>query len=55
MPHLAMVIVPHPVGGIDLQQVTGKAEEAMEDMVRVMSMPREELAERAKKQSLKQS
>ena len=50
MPYIATVIVPHPVGGIDSSEVTKRAEEALEDMIEVLAMPREKLPERSKKQ-----
>lgn len=49
-PHLAIVSVPHPIGGIDLDQVRRKADNAFEDMVRILTMSSEELSEESKKQ-----
>ncbi len=51
MPELAVVIVSHPIGGIDPQKVVDKADDALQDMIEVLIMPEKELAERAKKQS----
>ena len=55
MPNLAILTVPHPIGGIDLKEVVKKADDALEEMIEVLTMPREKLAERAKKQSDKGS
>ena len=51
MPDLAVVIVPHPIGGIDPQKVASKADDAFQDMIEVLTMPEKELSERARKQS----
>lgn len=50
MPHLAIVVVPHPIGGIGLDEVKKKAHLAMEDMISILTMPRENLIERSKSQ-----
>jgi hypothetical protein len=50
MPYIATVIVPHPIGGMDRKEVVRKAEQAIEDMIKVLTMPREKLPERAKEQ-----
>jgi len=50
MPYLSTVIVPHPIGGIDHKEVVKKAGDALEDMIKVLTMPREKLSERAKEQ-----
>ena len=50
MPCVAIVTVPKPIGGIDPKEVTKKADDALEDMIKVLTMPRERLPERAKEQ-----
>jgi hypothetical protein len=39
MADLPMVIVPHPVGGIPLEQVAKKADDALEAMIKALSGP----------------
>jgi len=51
MPYLATVILPHPIGGIDLEEVERKVDLALEDMMEVLTMPREKLPERGQKRS----
>jgi len=41
MRNLAMVIVPHPVGGIAPEKVANKADDALEEMLGVFGMPLE--------------
>jgi hypothetical protein len=50
MPYIATVIVPHPIGGIDRKEVARKAEQAIEDVINALTLPREKLPERAKEQ-----
>ena len=40
MANLPMVIVPHPIGGIAPEEVARKADDAFEDMIEALSMPR---------------
>jgi len=51
MPHLATVVVPHPVGEIAIEEVIQKAEEALEEMVEAVTMARDELAARPESRS----
>ena len=50
MPYEPVVIVPHPVGGIDLKEVAKKADDALEDLIKAITTPREKLAERTQEQ-----
>ncbi len=50
MPYIAIVIVPHPIGGLEHGEVARKAGQALEDMIKVLTMPRERLPQRAKEQ-----
>ncbi len=50
MPYAPVVVVPHPIGGIDLKEVARKAEDALEDLIKALITPREKLAERAREQ-----
>ena len=43
-PRLAIVAVPHPVGGIDLAEVRKKADGALSDVIRVLTEPLEKTA-----------
>ena len=47
MPDLAMVVVLHPIGGIDPKEVVQKADDALEEIIEVLTMPQEKLHERA--------
>ena len=47
LPYLAMITLPHPIGGIDLKEVVKKAHDAMEDMIKILTISREKLSERA--------
>lgn len=42
MANLPMVIVPHPIGGIDPKEVAKKADDAFEDVIKAISAPQEE-------------
>ena len=53
MPHLAIVIIPHPIGGIDPKEVARKADDALDDMIAALTTPLEQLPERARQQSEK--
>ena len=50
MPYTAIVVVPHPIGGTDRKEVAKKADAALEDMIGVLTLPREKLPERAQEQ-----
>jgi len=50
MPHIAFITVPHPIGGINLQNVMKKADEALEDVVKILTMPRDKLSEQVTEQ-----
>lgn len=47
---LAIVSVSHPIGDIALDQVRRKADNAFEDMVRIITRSLEELSKESKKQ-----
>jgi len=51
MPNLAIVTVPHPVGGIEPEKVAPKADNALEDVIEALSTSREKLPERTSQQS----
>ena len=46
MPDLVTVNVPHPIGGIDLEEVRKKARNALHDLIEALTMPQEKLAAR---------
>jgi hypothetical protein len=48
-PHLAIVPVSHPIGGIDLTEVRKKAEGAINDIIKVLTEPSEKLSEAIRK------
>ena len=50
MPHIAIVVVPHPIGGIDLKDVIKKADDILEATIEALTLPRERLPERAANQ-----
>jgi len=51
MANLPMVVVPHPIGGIDRKEVARKADDAFEDMIEALSLPQGKSSERATQQS----
>jgi len=48
MANLPMVIVPHPIGGIDPKEVARKADDAFGDMLKAFSMPQEKSSGQAR-------
>ena len=48
MANLPMVIVPHPIGGIDLKEVEKKADDAFEDMITALFVPQGESSEQTR-------
>ena len=50
MPALPLVIIPHPIGGIDRDEVARKADTIAEEVIEVMTMPLDKLQERAGRQ-----
>ncbi len=46
MPYIALITVPHPIGGIALKEVVKKADDALGDLINLLTMPRDKLAER---------
>lgn len=48
MANLPMVIVPHPIGGIDLKEVAKKADDAFEDMIQALSVSQVKSSEQTK-------
>jgi hypothetical protein len=44
LPSLPLVIVPHPIGGLTPKEVQDKADGAIEQVLRLLTKPREELA-----------
>jgi len=51
MPDLAIVSVPHPIAGVDRREVAKKADNILEEVIQVMTMPQDKLSQRAKQQS----
>ena len=43
-PNLAIVIVSHPIGGIELSKVREKADGAFSDIIKVLTEPSEKLS-----------
>jgi len=44
-PNLAMIVVPHPIGGADPREVIKKAHDALGKLVVILTAPRERLAD----------
>ena len=51
MANLPMVVVPHPIGGIDPKEVARKADDAFKDMIEALSMSQGKSSEQATPQS----
>lgn len=51
MANLPMVIVPHPIGGVDPKEVARKADDAFEDMIEALSVPQRKSSEQVTQQS----
>lgn len=47
MPYLAMVVIPHPLGGLRPEEVEAKARSAVQDIVLAISLSLEELKKRS--------
>lgn len=43
LPSLPLVIVPHPLGGLGAEAVKVKADKAIDDIIRLLTEPREKL------------
>lgn len=37
MPDMAIVVVPHPIGGINPEEVVKKADEALEEIIKAIT------------------
>jgi len=49
-PPLAILDIPHPLGGVSMEETRAKADQAIDALLELLTMPIEELKERAKKQ-----
>jgi len=43
LPALPVVVVPHPLGGLGPDAVKAKADKAIDDIIRLLTEPREKL------------
>ena len=49
-PYLAILEVPHPLGGVSIEETRAKADQAIDALLELLTMTIEELKERAKRQ-----
>jgi hypothetical protein len=49
-PSLAILDIPHPLGGVSMEETQAKADQAIDTLLELLTMPIEELKERAKRQ-----